>query len=127
MVDSRLWRYVLFSSITELAIILIVAIILIAIYPTLFIYITIGAICALIITIVIHYYIYKPIFAHKAIDPQEELIGQEGTALTDLTPRGQVKLRHEVWSAHSTSGTIQAGSKIKVIQVEGIQLIVQQI
>ncbi len=62
---------------------------------------------------------------HQQIDPQDEMKGQLGITITDLTPRGQVKIRSRVWSARSIAGFVQSGMKIKVIQMDGIILKVE--
>ncbi len=125
MFDSRLWRYIFLTAILEIVIIIVVAIILIVYYPALTIYIIIGAIAATVIYLWISYYIYKPVFSHKAIEPRDEIVGQLGKTITDLNPRGQVKIRNETWSAKSASGFISAGTIIKVIQMDGIKVIVE--
>ncbi len=127
MVDTKLWRYIFLTAVIEIIIIIVVAIILIVYYPALTWYIIIGALAVTGIYLLISYYIYRPVFGHKAEEPQDLLIGQIGKVETDLHPRGQVKIRNEIWSARSATGFINAGTKIKVIQMEGIYLIVEPI
>jgi len=67
------------------------------------------------------------VFTHQQVDPQDELKDQLGITITDLTPRGQVKIRSRAWSARSKSGFIPSGTKIRVIQMDGIHLIVESI
>jgi membrane-bound serine protease (ClpP class) len=55
----------------------------------------------------------------------EELVGQEGVAITDLTPRGQVRARGEEWSAESTGLPIPSGSPVRVARVQGLRLVVE--
>ncbi len=55
----------------------------------------------------------------------EELVGLEGVAATDLSPRGQVRARHEVWSARSTGVPIKAGASVRVVAMEGLRLVVE--
>lgn len=124
MFDSKLWRYIFLTAILEIVIIIIISIVLIAFYPAYSIYIILGSLGVIILYLWISYHIYKPVFEHKVVQPQDEIIGNLGVAITDLNPRGQVKIRDEAWSARSVSGFIISGSKIKVIQIEGIQLIV---
>ncbi|MFX1295336.1 MAG: NfeD family protein [Promethearchaeota archaeon] len=125
MFDLKLWRYIFLTAILEIVIIIIVTIILIVYYPAFTIYIAIGAIIVIIVYLLISYHIYKPVFGYKALEPQDEIIGKLGKAITDLNPRGQVKIRNEVWSARSSSGFISAGRKIKIVEMEGIQVIVE--
>lgn len=127
MVDWKMWRFILFTAVPEIIIAVVVAIILIAIYPAFTIYIVLGATAFLVIYIWISYYIYRPVVKHQQINPQDELIGQQGVTITDLSPRGQVKIRREPWSARIKSGFLPSGTKIKVIEMDGIQLIVEKI
>jgi membrane-bound serine protease (ClpP class) len=55
----------------------------------------------------------------------EELVGREGVAITDLTPRGQVRARGEEWSAESTGLPIPSGSPVRVARVQGLRLVVE--
>jgi membrane protein implicated in regulation of membrane protease activity len=125
MTDSETWRVVLLTSIFELAVIITVAGLLIFFYPAYAIYVIIGAICVIIIYFWLKYRIYEPIVTKKTIEFQDEIIGKRGKAITDLKPRGQVKIRNEVWSARSASGFITSNTKIEVVQVDGIQLVVK--
>ena len=61
----------------------------------------------------------------QVVTGQETLIGQIGVALSDLTPRGQVRAGKETWSAVSQSGRIQAGKSVRVVHVSGVRLIVE--
>lgn len=127
MVDWKLWRFIFLTSILEIVIIIIVAAVLGTVFPQYLFYIVLGAIIAAIVYVWISYYIYKPVVKHQRVEPQDELIGKLGVAITDLTPRGQVKIRTRAWSARCTSKSVAAGTKVKVIQMDGIQLIVEEI
>ena len=52
----------------------------------------------------------------------ERLIGQQGVALTDLEPDGQVRVDLEDWSAVTEQGRIEAGSPVRVIGISGVRL-----
>ena len=52
----------------------------------------------------------------------ERLIGQQGVALTDLTPSGQVRVDLQDWTAVSISTEIRAGDRIEVVGVVGVRL-----
>ncbi len=57
----------------------------------------------------------------------EKLVGKTGKATTDLTPKGQVLVASETWSAKSHDGKpIITGAKIKVVKVQGLTLIVEK-
>ncbi|MDD8019238.1 MAG: nodulation protein NfeD [Bacteroidota bacterium] len=53
---------------------------------------------------------------------QEGMIGTEGIAVSNLTPRGEVKVQGELWKAESVSGEIKKNSKIVVVEVHGLLL-----
>lgn len=55
----------------------------------------------------------------------EGMVGLIGEVIEDLAPRGRVKIRGEIWHAKTTSGTLPAGSQIKVIGTEQMTLIVE--
>ncbi len=56
------------------------------------------------------------------------LIGQVGVARTDLAPGGNVQMAGELWSAKVQDGEqdIPAGTRVKVVKVDGIHLRVQK-
>ena len=54
----------------------------------------------------------------------EALVGEEGVALVDMGPAGQVRVRHETWSAVSEGGPIPAGAAVRVVRVEGLRVFV---
>jgi membrane-bound serine protease (ClpP class) len=55
------------------------------------------------------------------------LIGQEGTAQTDLRPIGVVKIDGQRHDAVAESGYIMRDARVRVISADGIQLRVRQI
>lgn len=50
------------------------------------------------------------------------LEGQEGVALSDLSPEGIVRVRGEQWSAESMNGSVPAGSRVQVLGTKGVRL-----
>jgi membrane-bound serine protease (ClpP class) len=52
----------------------------------------------------------------------ERLIGLIGTALTELSPTGQIRVDQELWSAISVAGEIAQGASIEVVGVSGVRL-----
>lgn len=52
----------------------------------------------------------------------ERLIGQQGVALTDLAPDGQVRVDLEDWSAVAEEGSIEAGTSVRVTGIGGVRL-----
>jgi membrane-bound ClpP family serine protease len=51
-----------------------------------------------------------------------QLEGEEGVAVSDLTPEGIVRVRGEQWSATSLNGTVPAGSRVQVLGTKGVRL-----
>jgi membrane-bound serine protease (ClpP class) len=69
--------------------------------------------------------VLRAIIAASHIPPRsgaQRLVGRRGTALTDLTPGGQVRVEFEEWSAVALGGEIQAGDPVQVVGVVGIRL-----
>jgi membrane-bound serine protease (ClpP class) len=54
----------------------------------------------------------------------DHLYGEEGIALTDLAPRGEVRVGREHWSAEAATGQISAGTVVRVIGRSGLKLTV---
>lgn len=55
------------------------------------------------------------------------LLGKEGIAQTDLRPNGVVRIEGQRLDGVAESGYIPAGSKVKVVSADGIQLKVRQV
>ncbi len=54
----------------------------------------------------------------------DRLYGEEGVALSDLAPRGEVRVGREHWSAESAQGEIPAGTVVRVVGRSGLKLMV---
>ncbi len=58
----------------------------------------------------------------------EGMIGEIGYAITDLNPEGQVSVHGEIWNAFTLDNqTIEANSKIVVIEVQNLKLKVKKL
>ena len=53
------------------------------------------------------------------------MVGKIGTALTDFTPEGKVRVHGEIWEAQSVSG-VRSGDRVRILEVEGLKLKVTQ-
>jgi membrane protein implicated in regulation of membrane protease activity len=53
------------------------------------------------------------------------LIGRTGVAISDLAPRGTVRVNGEIWSAMADEQPIKAGAEVQIVYVEGVTLWVQ--
>jgi membrane-bound serine protease (ClpP class) len=56
----------------------------------------------------------------------EAMAGSEAEAVTDIDNEGKVFLKGEYWKATSEK-TIKKGAKVRVVKVEGLSLIVEEI
>jgi membrane-bound serine protease (ClpP class) len=61
----------------------------------------------------------------KPVTGNEGLVGEEGTAETDLDPEGKVFVRGEYWDA-TTADTIVKGERVVVTAVEGMRVKVKK-
>jgi membrane-bound serine protease (ClpP class) len=60
--------------------------------------------------------------ARRPFSGREGMIGETGTARTDLAPSGKVFVHGELWAAEADE-TVRAGEKVKVIEVlEGLKI-----
>jgi membrane-bound serine protease (ClpP class) len=57
----------------------------------------------------------------------EGMVGEEGTAVDDLAPRGRVRARRETWTAESAGPAIPAGTTVRILRLEGLRLIVEPV
>jgi membrane-bound serine protease (ClpP class) len=62
----------------------------------------------------------------KSVTGEEGMLGMEGSATTDIHEDGKVMLRGEYWNA-SSSKLIPAGSRVRVVRVEGLKVEVEQL
>lgn len=61
----------------------------------------------------------------KAVVGPESFVGAIGKAITPLCPEGYVRLGTELWKARSTTGTIEPGSEVEVVEVHRLTLTVR--
>ncbi|MBI2252340.1 MAG: nodulation protein NfeD [Armatimonadetes bacterium] len=62
----------------------------------------------------------------KPVSGKEEIIGSIGIAKANLEPVGLVFILGELWKAKVLKGTIKEGEKVKVIKLDGLNLIVEK-
>jgi membrane-bound serine protease (ClpP class) len=55
----------------------------------------------------------------------EGLTGESGDVIETLKPDGIVRVNGEFWNAESLSGTIEKGSRIRVVKIDGLKLLVE--
>lgn len=71
-------------------------------------------------------YISLKAHTHKVSTGYEGLVGEEGEAITDISPKGKVFIKGEIWDAHS-SERIPKGARVKVIKASGLKVEVELI
>ncbi len=71
-------------------------------------------------------YISLKAHTHKVATGAEGLLGMEGEAITDISPKGKVFIQGELWDAHSSTN-IPKGARVKVVKVTGLKLEVELI
>jgi membrane-bound ClpP family serine protease len=61
---------------------------------------------------------------------RDSLIGREGVVTKDVDPKtlnGKVNVSSAEWSAHSTGASIPAGKKVRVVDSEGVHIVVEEV
>ena len=63
------------------------------------------------------------ILAHrnKSVTGKEGMVGEIGTALTDIGSQGKVQVHGEIWQASSPQ-PIESGNRVRVVAVEGLNI-----
>ena len=56
----------------------------------------------------------------------EALIGEVGEAVEDLDPEGMVLVEGELWRARARGGRVRRGEKVRVVEVDGLTLVVER-
>ena len=55
----------------------------------------------------------------------EGFAGESGDVVETLKPEGVVRVNGELWNAESLSGTIEKGTRIRVVKINGLKLLVE--
>ena len=63
----------------------------------------------------------------KPTTGMEGLLGEIGEAFSLLNPEGTIKVHGEFWQAESTSGMINKGERVRVIEIQNLKLRVEQV
>ncbi len=58
---------------------------------------------------------------------REAMLGLVGTASTALSPEGYVLVRGELWRARAKKGNIEKGKKVKVVEMDNLTLVVEEV
>jgi membrane-bound ClpP family serine protease len=52
----------------------------------------------------------------------EQLVGKTGTAVSELSPRGEVKVEGQFWKAEAVEGPVKVGEVVVIVGREGLIL-----
>jgi membrane-bound ClpP family serine protease len=87
------------------------------------------AIAAIVTAIILAFLLYKAVRANflKVKTGREALIGSRGTAISDLKPKGEVRVMSEFWQAKVKDGWIKSGEEVEVVEMEGLFLVVRSV
>ena len=87
------------------------------------------AIILLIIAVITVWLFYVGIQAqHKKVKTgKEALIGAKGVAVTDLKPKGEVRVLGEFWQATAKDVAVANGEAVEVVDMEGMFLVVKPV
>jgi membrane-bound ClpP family serine protease len=86
------------------------------------------AIIVIVIAILAAWILYKGVTANLATvkTGKEALIGSKGVAVTDLKPKGEIRVMGEFWQATVKEEQIANGEMVEVIGMEGMFLVVKR-
>lgn len=71
----------------------------------------VSVVCVFLVTLVVRAH------ARRALTGREGMVGEIGTAQTDLDPSGRIFVHGEIWEADA-DGPVRAGEKVRVLEVE---------
>jgi membrane-bound serine protease (ClpP class) len=85
------------------------------------------AIIVLAIAILAAWMLYKGLEANlaKVKTGKEALIGAFGIAVTDLKPKGEIRVLGDFWQATAKDASISNGQTVQVVDMEGMFLVVK--
>jgi membrane-bound serine protease (ClpP class) len=87
------------------------------------------AIITLVLVVIIIWMIYNAAKArmYRIKTGKEALIGSMGVAVTDLNPKGEVRVVGEFWQATTQEQLIKKDEKVEVVGMEGMFLVVRSV
>jgi membrane-bound serine protease (ClpP class) len=72
-------------------------------------------------------WVIGPIRRRSKLTGPEAMIGKTGMAITDLKPKGEVRVEGEIWRAESLSGDIEKGEQVNVKTLKGLVVMVENV
>lgn len=91
-----------------------------------------GLLAAIVVMVVAFFlFVVRAIVATRRLRPEapttQEMVGLDGVVERALDPMGVVRARNESWTARTSGGPIAAGTRVRVISVDGLTLEVEPI
>jgi membrane-bound serine protease (ClpP class) len=71
-------------------------------------------------------WVIGPIRRRSKLTGAESLIGKTGIAITDLKPKGEVRVEGVIWRAESLSGEIAKGERVNIKSLKGLVVMVDK-
>ncbi len=72
-------------------------------------------------------WVIGPLRKRSKLTGVESMIGKRGVAITDLNPKGEVRVAGEIWHAKSEFGNIPKGEQVTIKALDGLVVIVEKI
>ncbi len=87
------------------------------------------AVVVLVIAVLAVLILYKGLAANlaKIRTGREALIGSRGIAVTDLKPKGEIRIMGEFWQAAAKDKWINSGERVEVVDLDGLFLLVKPV
>jgi membrane-bound serine protease (ClpP class) len=85
------------------------------------------AVIVLVIAVLAVWILYKGLAANrlKIKTGKEALIGSRGIVVTQLNPKGEIRVMGEFWQAIAKDKWIKSGEKVEVVDMDGMFLVVE--
>jgi membrane-bound serine protease (ClpP class) len=84
---------------------------------------------ALIVFAIYSYIMYRighPTISYRKVSAPESIVGSTGVVEKDLNPDGFVRVRGELWKAHSKDGYLAKNQEVTVSGIDGLKLTVNK-
>ncbi|MFC2036063.1 NfeD family protein [Chloroflexota bacterium] len=62
----------------------------------------------------------------KPVTTLPDMVGSRGKVVSPLVPEGLVRIKGELWVAKSTSGEMEPGEKVIVVEQDSLKLVVSE-
>jgi membrane-bound serine protease (ClpP class) len=72
-------------------------------------------------------WVIGPLRKRSKLTGPEAMIGKTAVAVTDLKPKGEVRIGGEIWRAESLSGDIAKGDQVTVRALNGLVVVVEKV